>query len=79
MQECSRHISEFERNQKWFRENFQRLLKKYREQFVAVFREKVIDHDEDLESLVKRVKEKTKGAKGIYIEFVSDKPIEMIL
>ena len=79
MQECSRHISEFERNQKWFRENFQRLLKKYREQFVAVFREKVIDHDEDLESLVKRVKERTKGAKGIYIEFVSDKPIEMIL
>lgn len=79
MQECSKHISEFERNQKWFRENFEKLLKKYREQFVAVFGERLIDHDRDLEALVRRVKAKTKGAKGIYIEYVSDKPIEMIL
>ena len=79
MQECLKHMSEFERNQKWLRENFEKLLEKYREQFVAVFGERVIDHDEDLEPLVRRVKTKTKGAKGIYIEYISDKPIEMIL
>jgi hypothetical protein len=79
MQECLKHISEFERNQKWLRENFEKLLKKYREQFVAVFGERIIDHDENLETLVKRVKAKTKGAKGIYIGYISDKPIEMIL
>jgi hypothetical protein len=72
-------MSEFERNQRWFRENFEKLLKNYREQFVAVFGEKIIDHDKDLEALAKRVKTETKGAKGVYIEYVSDKPIEMIL
>lgn len=79
MQECSKHIFEFEKNQEWFRKNFEKLLKNYREQFVAVFQGKIIDNDKNLETLAKRVKTETKGAKGIYIEYVSDKPIEMIL
>jgi hypothetical protein len=79
MQECAEHMSEFERNQKWFKENFDTLLKNYREEFVAVFRRKIIGHDKDLERLAKRVRTETRAAKGIYIEYVSDKPVEMIL
>ncbi len=79
MQECSKHISEFERNQEWFRENFEKLLRDYRDRFVAVFQERIIDSGKDLEALARKVKAKTKGAKGVYIEYVSDKPLEMIL
>lgn len=30
------YLQEFEKNQKWFMENFDNILKKYREKFVAV-------------------------------------------
>jgi len=73
------HMKEFERNQKWFIENFKRILREYREKFVAVWNQRVIDEDTDLERLSKKVKEKTTGAKGVYIAYVSEKPVEMIL
>ena len=73
------HIKEFEKNQKWFIDNFKRILKEYREEFVAVWNQRVIDADTDLKRLSKSVKEKTRSAKGVYIGYVSDKPVEMIL
>jgi hypothetical protein len=73
------HIKEFERNQKWFIENFKPILEDYREKFVAVWNQKVIDADKNLERLSKKVKEKTRNAKGVYVGYVSDKPVEMIL
>lgn len=36
MEEHLSYIKEFERNQKWFTENFKRILKEYSEKFVAV-------------------------------------------
>ena len=72
------HMEEFERNQKWFIENFKRILEEYREKFVAVWNQRIIDADTDLEKLSKKVKEKTKSAKGVYVEYVSEKPVEMI-
>lgn|GEM_PF-5839549 len=47
--------------------------------FVAVWNQRVINTDIDLEKLSKSVKEKTKGTKGVYMRYVSEKPIEMIL
>ena len=73
------HMKEFERNQKWFIENFKHILEEYREKFVAVWNQRMIDADTDLEKLSKKVKEKTKSAKGVYVEYVSEKPVEMIL
>ena len=76
------HISqmkEFERNQKWFLENFKDILKEYREKFVAVWNQRVIDADKNLERLSKKVKEETRSAKGVYVGYVSEKPVEMIL
>lgn len=72
-------MEEFERNQKWFIDNFEDILKKYRGKFVAVWNQRVIDAEEDLEKLSKTVKEKTKGARSAYVRYVSEKPIEMIL
>lgn len=77
--EYVRWMKEFERNQRWFIDNFESILREYREKFVAVWNQKVIDADTDLEKLSKSVKEKTRGAKGVYVGYVSEKPIEMIL
>lgn len=79
MEEHLSQIKEFESNQKWFMDNFKRILKEYSEKFVAVWNQRIIDADTDLEKLSKTVKEKTRSAKGVYIGYVSDKPIEMIL
>lgn len=77
--EYVRWTKEFEKNQKWFIDNFGGILKEYREKFVAVWNQRVIDADTDLKKLSKSVKEKTKSAKGVYVGYVSEKPIEMIL
>ena len=74
-----RWMEEFEKNQKWFIENFEDILKEYREKFVAVWDQNVIDADTDLKRLSKDVKKKIKSAKGVYVGYVSKKPIEMIL
>lgn len=73
------HKAEFERNQRWFIEHFETILKKYRDKFVAVWNQSIIEADDDLKNLSKRVKYKTKGAKGVYFGYASDKPVEMIL
>ena len=77
--EHMRWMEEFEKNQKWFIENFEDILKEYREKFVAVWDQNVIDADTDLKRLSKDVKKKIKSAKGVYVGYVSKKPIEMIL
>jgi len=74
-----KQMNEFERNQKWFIDNFSVILKEYRDKFVAVWNQRVIEADADLERLSRRVKDKTKSAKGVYVRYVSEKPIEMIL
>jgi len=73
------HIEEFEKNQQWFIMHFKDIILNYRDKFVAVWNQKVIETDKNLESLSQKVKKKTKGAKGVYIGFASDKPVEMIL
>ncbi len=77
--EYVRWMKEFERNQRWFIDDFERILREYRDKFVAVWNQKVIDADTDLEKLSESVKEKTRSAKGVYVGYVSEKPIEMIL
>lgn len=73
------HIREFERNQRWFIDNFKQILKEYREEFVAVWNQRIIGADTDLERLSKSAKEKTRDGKGVYVSYVSDEPVEMIL
>jgi hypothetical protein len=77
--EARRWMNEFERNQKWFIDNFSSILKEYRNKFVAVWNQQEIEADADLERLSRSVKEKTRSAKGVYVGYVSEKPLEMIL
>ncbi len=63
--EYMKDMKEFERNQKWFIENFEDILKEHREKFIAVWDQRVIDTDTNLEKLSRSAKEKIKGAKGV--------------
>ena len=40
---------------RWFEENRERLLRRYRDQYVAVDRNQVIDHDRDFDVLARRI------------------------
>ena len=73
------HMEEFEKNQAWLQIQLPRLLKKYRNLFVAVWNQHIVDKDKNLESLSKRVHIKFKDSRGIYVQYVTDKPMEMIL
>ena len=59
--------------------NFEDILKKYRNKFVAVWNQNIIDVDVNLKQLSTKVKKKTMNAKGVNIGYASDKPVEMIL
>jgi len=40
---------------RWFEANRERLLRRYRDQYVAVDRNQVIDHDRDFDVLARRI------------------------
>ncbi len=79
MKEHEIHIKEFEKNQKWFAQNFEDIINKFRNKFVAVWNQNIIEVDENLKQLSIKVRKKTMNAKGVYVGYASDKPVEMIL
>ena len=73
------HIEEFEKNQVWFQTHSPQILKGYKNLFVAVWHQQIIDKDKIPENLSERVHKKLKDSKGVYVQYVTDKPMEMIL
>ena len=73
-------LSDFEANAKWLRKNYDKLKKKFNNEWVAVLDETVLDHDTDLERLVKRLKSKhNKVYNQIAVEFVTTEELDLIL
>ena len=73
------HIKEFEDNQDWLKKHSNRLLKKYKNSFVAIWNKRVIANGPRLEKVSKTVHKEYKDCKGVVIEYISDEPMEMIL
>lgn len=73
------HMEEFEKNQRWLKLNFKKLLHRYKNMFVAIWHQCIIDKDRNLENLSGRIHKIYKGKKGIVIEYLSPQPLEMIL
>jgi hypothetical protein len=70
----------YEDNAKWLSNNYERLKKKYNDEWVAVLDKKVIDHDADLAKLVKRLKQQhLKVYNQIAVEYVTTKEVNLIL
>ncbi len=48
-------VEDLAESMRWFEENRRRLLRRYRDQYVAIHGGRVIDHDRDFDALARRV------------------------
>lgn len=71
-------FEEYDKNAKWFRENYQRLVEKYDGMFIAVYEERVVDYDRDLDRLVEKVSKKYPSER-IFIDFVIKEKLVLVL
>ncbi|MBC7090775.1 MAG: hypothetical protein H5T50_02530 [Nitrososphaeria archaeon] len=78
MSELFAIFEEHDRNWSWFKEHYDELVEKFDGEFVAVCEQKVIDHDREINVLMKRVREKY-PKKHVLVEFVSREKIALIL
>lgn len=70
----------YEDNAKWLSNNYERLKKKFNNEWVAVLDKTVIDHDPDLAKLVKRLKQQhSKVYNQIAVEYVTTEELNLIL
>lgn len=74
-----KHLEEFEKNQKWYWSHFNQILKDYRDMFIAVTKESLVDKDKDIIKLRDRLEEKGVDLGSIYVEYVTDQPLDLIL
>lgn len=73
-------LQDFQRDTRWLDGNYDELKERFPEEYVAVYREKVVDHDPNLEELLTRLEEKYPGKRGkIAIEYVTQKEVELVL
>ena len=73
-------ISKAEGNHKWIDENLDRLSKKYNDSWIAVLDKSVVDSDTSLEQIVTRLKGKLgERYSEVVVEYVTDKPLNMVL
>jgi len=69
----------FVSNFTYFHENYDDMKETYPDSFVAIYEKKVVDHDEDIEALFKRLKEKYDDLSTFVIEYVSTQKVELLL
>lgn len=73
-------LSNFEINAKWLRKNYDDLKNDFNNEWVAVLDESVLDHDTNLERLVKRLKSNHgKVYNQIAVEYVTTEELDLIL
>ena len=72
-------LTDFNKDFQWFLRSREELLPKYEDKWVAIYGKKVLDSDENLTSLVKRLKAKGLQPEQILTQFLPKEPIEAIL
>ncbi len=55
----------------WFESNLESLRLKYNNEFIAFYNKGVIEHDSNLDSLMKKLKSKNIDLSNVFIKFVS--------
>jgi len=68
-------LQDFQNDHLWFHGHRKKLLSTYKNRWVAVQKQKVIDSDKDFEVLCSRLKDPG----HTFVEYVTDEPLEMIL
>jgi len=72
-------LREFGEDYEWFLKSRSRLLLKYANKWVAISKKKVLDFDNELTPLLKRLRDKGLKPERLLIEFLSREPLEAIL
>lgn len=72
-------LQEFNEDIRWLLKYRDKLVAEYEGEWVAVLKATIIDHDENLDTLVNRLKTKGYKPENMLIEFLSKEPIEAIL
>jgi hypothetical protein len=72
-------LTDFNQDFQWFLRSREELLLRYEDKWVAIYSKKVLDSDEDLTTLVKRLKAKGLQPEQTLIQFLPKEPIEAIL
>lgn len=72
-------IREFSEDYEWFLKSRNMLLSKYASKWVAIHKKKVLDFDNELTPLLKRLRNKEFKPEQLLIEFLSREPLEAIL
>ena len=72
-------LTDFNKDFQWFLRSREELLPKYEDKWVAIYSKKVLDSDENLTTLVKRLKAKGLQPEQILVQFLYKEPIEAIL
>jgi len=71
-------FKEHELNREWFEGNREKLVEKYDGKFIAIYERDVVDFDEDVGRLMKRV-EKKYSPDRVSVEYVSKEKLQLIL
>jgi hypothetical protein len=72
-------LIDFNKDFQWFLRSRDELLLKYGDKWVAIHSKKVLDTDENLTTLIKRLKAKGLQPEQILVQFLPKEPIEAIL
>lgn len=73
-------LSQFEEDMKWIDLSYEKLKQLYPDEWVAVLKKEVIDHDKDLNRLMGRLEVKyPKDCGHIAVKFIGKEKIELIL
>jgi len=77
----SEHVAifkEHDENWSWFEKHYDDLVEKFDGEFVAVYKQKVVDHDKEMSALMKRIESRYPPDR-VFVEFVSREKLTMIL
>jgi len=77
----SEHVAlfkEHDENWSWFEKHYDDLVEKFDGKFVAIYKQRVVDHDKEMSKLMKRIESKY-PPDCVFVEFVSREKLTMIL
>lgn len=73
-------LKQFEKDMDWIFSHYEKLKLRYPEQYIAVFKNNLIDHDSEMKGLMARLRRKYgEQAASIAVEFITAKKDELIL
>jgi hypothetical protein len=69
----------FEKNTKWFQDNYEKLREQFSGEYVAVNNSQVVMHDKDARTLINKLRQQYDDVGVFVVEFVSKEKVELIL